>query len=826
MGIIETQSKKNLAILLFAVLFGAINNIILFPIALSKEEWGMLRFLPTVAIIGSNLALLGTPQILLRFMPAFVQGDKSNRGLMRYVILLSCIGLLILVSFLFFYKSSILGVYSENASSISDYYSLIFPILFLTFITELLSALSRAHFLSVFQLFLKEIVHRVVQSILLLILLLGWIDFELFIVLFSFSLIINVGFLLVFLKIKKILDLSNKQISSKEKKSILKYGGSSLLTTFGASLTGRIDSLMIPALVSGGVLVSNGGLEAIAIYAFGAYLVTIVEMPARAIDNISNSIIAKAWVNNNIKELKDIYQKTAINQMIVGGLLFVLIWAGIDELFKLIGGFEEAKWVIFYLGVGKIINISFGANGAIIVSSKFYYFAMFGMIFLAITTFVLNLIFIPLYGIEGAAIATLLALLMYNLLSFFLLKVKTRLQPFTIDSVKLIAILIVLFIAADQIKLGLSPLLEIIVISIALAIPFLIAVYYLKISFDMNKTIHNVIRKSTKLIARRIVFPILVKFKVEKQLNKAKRNAVLNIMYHGVILSKSNTIIRNINADKFEKHLIYLKENFTILSLKDAEKQINLGNSSAKQAITLSFDDGYENNLTVLLPILEKHNVPAAVYVLGFLSNDKNSAIKTVWSNYVDVLFQSNEKKELDKLINTPESNLDLIGYYDHIKELSVFELTHLLHRFESSEIYQKAVVNIDTEDYNLMSKEQIVKLSKSPLITIGSHAYWHCNLANQSLEDQKKELLNSKTELEKLIGREITSIAYPDGSYTRETIDLAEEIGYKDQWAVKYIFKEDIFDTRIKDRHGMATQTTFESNMVFLNIAFNKHSN
>ena len=371
MGIIETQSKKNLAILLFAVLFGAINNIILFPIALNKEEWGMIRFLPTVAIIGSNLALLGTPQILLRFMPAFVQGDRSNNGLLRYTFLLSFVGLSVLVSLLFFFKASIVGVYAENASKISDYYILIFPILLLTFITELLSALSRAHFLSVFQLFLKEIGHRLIQSILLLFVLMGWIDFELFIVLFSFSLAINVGFLLVFLSRNKMLDFKSKLISVKEKRSILKYGGSSLLTTFGASLTGRIDSLMIPALVSGGMLGANGGLEAVAIYAFGAYLVTIIEMPARAIENISNSIIAKAWVNNNLKELKDIYQKTAINQMIVGGLLFVLIWAGIDELFKLIGGFEEAKWVIFYLGVGKFINISFGANGAIIVSSKF-----------------------------------------------------------------------------------------------------------------------------------------------------------------------------------------------------------------------------------------------------------------------------------------------------------------------------------------------------------------------------------------------------------------------------------------------------------------------
>ena len=298
--------------------------------------------------------------------------------------------------------------------------------------------------------------------------------------------------------------------------------------------------------------------------------------------------------------------------------------------------------------------------------------------------------------------------------------------------------MIILFIAADRIQLGLPPLIEIIVMSVFIAMPFIIALYYLKISLEMNKTIQNVIRKSSKLVARKIVFPILVKLKVEKKLNKAKTDAVLNVMYHGVIRSKSSAIIRNINADKFEKHIIYLKENFTIISLEDARKQIDEADLPAKQAITLSFDDGYENNLTVLLPILEKYNVPATIYVLGFLANEKNNAIKTVWSNYVDVLFQSNEIQELDKLLNIQDSELDLVGYYEQVKMLPSEELTALLHRFESSEICQRALDNIHNEEYRLLSKEQIVELSNSPLITIGSHAYWHCNLANQSLDHRQ----------------------------------------------------------------------------------------
>ena len=190
--------------------------------------------------------------------------------------------------------------------------------------------------------------------------------------------------------------------------------------------------------------------------------------------------------------------------MVVGCLIFVLIWAGIDELFELIGKYQEAKWVVLFLGVGKIINISTGAMGAIIVSSRFYIFSMYSMFFLAIITYVLNLYFIPMYKINGAALATLISLATYYSFSFFLLKIKTGLQPFTSKTILLILISAGLFYFAEKVDFGLQSFIEILLKSIIISCFYIVLIYYFNISEDINKIIRKTSEKAIKVITQRI----------------------------------------------------------------------------------------------------------------------------------------------------------------------------------------------------------------------------------------------------------------------------------------------------------------------------------
>jgi len=326
----------------------------------------------------------------------------------------------------------------------------------------------------------------------------------------------------------------------------------------------------------------------------------------------------------------------------------------------------------------------------------------------------------------------------------------------------------------------------------------------------------------SKKIARKFIFPTIQSFGMEKVLNNASNNAVINVMYHGVVSDSNNFFNRNISVKQFEKHIQYFRRNFDIISL-DQALDIKTKESSSKQKITLSFDDGYVNNLKIVLPILQKYNIPATIYCMGMIADTEAPVYTSVWANYIDVYLKYQKIEEL-ALILKIEKTTDVLFLYEEIKKKSRDQLLNMMLNFENTELTKDLFSRTNINNYALLNKDELCELAESPLITIGSHCYSHCNLANQSLENQNLELKSSKLFLENIIQKEINSVAYPDGSYTRDTIELAEKIGYSNQWAVNYQNTMDKQDSRILNRYGISTTTTFESNMIFLNKNFKKY--
>ena len=91
-----------------------------------------------------------------------------------------------------------------------------------------------------------------------------------------------------------------------------------------------------------------------------------------------------------------------------------------------------------------------------------------------------------------------------------------------------------------------------------------------------------------------------------------------------------------------------------------------------------------------------------------------------------------------------------------------------------------------------------------SPYVQIGCHGLSHDNLGRLSRADRERELRESKAWLEKRLGNEIASLAYPDGCYNSELIDFAESLGFREQLAVSYKSQEDTADRRILNRVGV----------------------
>ena len=99
----------------------------------------------------------------------------------------------------------------------------------------------------------------------------------------------------------------------------------------------QIDKIMMSSMLS---------LDATGIYGVVFIFAALIRVPSRAVLKISSAVIAEAWKRNDLDEIDNVYRSTAINQYIIGLLVFVGLWANIENIFRILGdSFEAGKYV-------------------------------------------------------------------------------------------------------------------------------------------------------------------------------------------------------------------------------------------------------------------------------------------------------------------------------------------------------------------------------------------------------------------------------------------------------------------------------------------------
>jgi O-antigen/teichoic acid export membrane protein len=272
-------------------------------------------------------------------------------------------------------------------------------------------------------------------------------------------------------------------------KQMRRYGLVTLLTSSAAILVSRIDVLMLGHYIN---------LENISYYTVAFFMASLIHIPARSILQIVKPLLAKAWAENNLKEIALLYKKTALNQMLIGLLLFIGIWMNLDDILLFVAKeYSDIQMVFFYIGLAKLIDVSVGVNGAIISTSNKFKYDLYINLFLIIVTIVSNMIFIPLYGLEGAAMATALALLIHNTIKTIVVYTSFSIQPFGSSSIKLIIIGLVTYFILMLIPFAKieSTMLRIVVRSLSITALYLGATLFFTISVDVNNQIKNILKR-------------------------------------------------------------------------------------------------------------------------------------------------------------------------------------------------------------------------------------------------------------------------------------------------------------------------------------------
>jgi peptidoglycan/xylan/chitin deacetylase (PgdA/CDA1 family) len=249
------------------------------------------------------------------------------------------------------------------------------------------------------------------------------------------------------------------------------------------------------------------------------------------------------------------------------------------------------------------------------------------------------------------------------------------------------------------------------------------------------------------------------------------------IMYHGIDTKGTNPFNqKHLGIKDFEKHIIFLKKKCNIISVKDYFEEKFIKN---KINVAITFDDGYLNNYTNAFPILEKYKVPETFYCTGLNKTEDD----ILWADFLNITSTFTNKtitvegevfvKKGQLYVSTSTGK----NIYETVKNINPEYLFKKRLMEEFSDIKFKKDKHID-EYWKLMTYEQIRDVSKSKYVAIGSHGFYHNNLGNIKLENAKKEIEESVMYLQNITQTKIDSIAFPDGSYNREVLNICKKMG------------------------------------------------
>lgn len=491
MGIVIRQSFWNTAVSYFGVLLGAINVIWLFPTLLGDVQFGVTRLLLSGSLIAAQFAQLGMGNVTYRFFPQFQDPENGHRGFLRILLLVPLLGFVLCVGIFFIFQDAIASFFVEKAPLFVAYDAFLIPLVAFTLYFNVLDAWLRSVYRTVSGSFVREVVLRLLQTAAVLMYAMGWFDFYGFVIAFVGVHGIATAILLLWTVYTGEFTIRSAysppfETTNKDMRSYALYA---IMGGISAIAVANLDLLMV-----GGYL----GEASAGYYAIAFFIGTFISIPERSITKISYPIISQAFKDDNKDLIATMYKKSSLNQIVIGLLIFIGIWANVDNAVALLpDGFAVARNVMIIISAAKLIDMATGANSIILLNSPWYRFDLVTNILLVGLTIITNLLLIPIYGLDGAAWATFITITVYNLVKFVYIWIKMGIQPFEVPILKALIAGVVAFLVSLLLPTLSNVWVDLIIRSLIISLVYGIIVLKWTISDDINRIFGKIVLRFT-----------------------------------------------------------------------------------------------------------------------------------------------------------------------------------------------------------------------------------------------------------------------------------------------------------------------------------------
>ena len=422
---IQRQSILSALIIFVGFGFGALNLLVLQRLVLNGEQWGLTRVIAEGALLLSGFATLGMPMVAGKFLPFYKRYLPENKIDLPFIALrIAGAGLLLTLLLLFIFKAPIIHIFGRNNPFFPPFY---YALLLFTVFQTVFS------FMEIYAWYagktvlangLKELLFRVLTTVCLMLMYTGVVGFNGFITLFACTYLPG-AIIIVWVVVKAggfPIQTRTSHVTRRLKGKMLSLGSFVFFSQLSNIAFIVCDTLFLASLYN----FTQAG-----IYAVAQYFSQVIEIPMRSMQSPSVPLIAEYWRTKNYAGLLSVYRKSCINLLIAG----MAIGGGIIINLHNLGRFYGDSYTIMLLPLAILvlarwINLGTGLNTMILQLSTRWRFDFLSTLIYSIIGVPLNYFLITRYGMVGAALATVIAMLLYNTVRFVFLYKTFGLQPF------------------------------------------------------------------------------------------------------------------------------------------------------------------------------------------------------------------------------------------------------------------------------------------------------------------------------------------------------------------------------------------------------------
>lgn len=272
------------------------------------------------------------------------------------------------------------------------------------------------------------------------------------------------------------------------------------------------------------------------------------------------------------------------------------------------------------------------------------------------------------------------------------------------------------------------------------------------------------------------------------------------LMYHRVASGLADPWRLCVSAQNFGQHMDVLRRLYQPVRLN----QLASGRALQNRMVSVTFDDGYADNLHDALPILKRNDIPATF----FLTSGMLDVAREFWWDELErlLLRPRGLPRPLQCTVGAASRSFEAgraaepfvsshrqiessqpweaapdtrLGFYYTVwqwlgtlaEESRRTALAQIRDQLEEPEVTR--------DSHRSLTPDEATRLAGAPQIDIGAHSVTHAMLSTQSPDAQRWEMRQSKQDLEALIGRPVAGFAYPHGDYGPETLELVRDSGF-----------------------------------------------